>query len=213
MATITIAQVKQFTTLTGADDATITAMIPIIDSKVRLVTRNRWNYQVYADLVTGETDVQVYGVVNYAGIYLAYGNSGINANWEIDDIGEWLEVGAQLSGNGIASGTYIEEIFYNGPDYEGKLIPVIRLSQAATATGQKALQLGIPLAYVPTIAKGVQWLIEQATKSSSSEASGVKSKSIGPVSVSYAEKDVMIDGLTGMPSWFVKGLPRYHGGH
>jgi len=213
MATITLAQVKQFTTLTDTDDATITAMIPVIDSKVRLVTRNRWNYQVYAHLVTGATDVEVSGVVNYAGVYLAYGNSGINANWEVDDIGEWLDVGTQLTGTGIEAGTYIEEVFYNGPDYQGKLIPVIRLSQPATESGKKALQLGIPLAYVPTIAKGVQWLIEQATKGSGSEQAGVQSKRMGPVSVTYGDKEATLDGLTGMPVWFVKGLPRYHGGH
>lgn len=213
MATITLAQVKQFTTLTDADDATITAMIPIIDSKVRLVTRNRFNYQIYANLVTGQVNAEVTGLANYAGLYLAYGNSGINANWEVDDIADYIEVGAQLSGEGIEAGTYIEEVYYNGPDFGGDIIPVITLSQAATATGQKQIQMGIPLAYVPTIAKGVQWLIEQAGKSSSSEQGGIKSKSMGPVSVTYSDNDSAIDGLTGMPAWFTKGLPRYHGAH
>jgi len=69
------------------------------------------------------------------------------------------------------------------------------------------------LAYVPTIAKGVQWLIEQATKGSGSEQAGVQSKRMGPVSVTYGDKEATLDGLTGMPVWFVKGLPRYHGGH
>lgn len=213
MATITLAQVKQFTTLTAADDASISAMIPIIDSKVRLLTRNRWNYQVYALLESGQTDAEVSGMVNYAGVSVISGNSGINAPWTIDDIVDFIDVGMQLTGTGVPAGTYIEEIYYNGSEHDGRIIPIITMSEPATVSGLEAVQLGIPLAYVPTIAKGVQWLIEQSSKSSSSEQGGIQSKRMGPVSVTYSDADSAIDGLTGMPAWFTKGLPRFHGGH
>jgi hypothetical protein len=209
MKVITLDQVKQYTTLTDADDDDINLMLPVIDSKVRLITRNRWNYQIYLQLVTGQADAEVSGMVNYAGV--SYGNSGINAPWVVDDIRDWLEVGAQLQGPGLTAGTYIEEVFYNGPDYQNKLIPVITLSQVATATGLNVVQMGIPLAYVPTIARGVQWLISSQLKPV--QEVGVTSKSMGPVSISYSDKDAMIDGLSGMPLWFVKALPRYHGAY
>lgn len=218
MAVITLAQVKQFTTLTDADDAAITAMLPIIDSKVKKITGNRWNWQIMGDTVNGSPYVEVQSVVNYAGIKMNLNSRGVGSLYQVDDIEDYLCTGAQLSGEGIAAGAYIEEVYYNGPTVtlEGTVyaVPVIKMSANATATNTTAqVFLNVPLAYVPTIAKGVQWLIQQSTKGSESAQRGVASKSMGPVSVTYGSADVAIDGLTGMPGWFVKSLPRYHGGY
>ena len=221
MAVITVDQVKAYTTLT--DDAAIAAMIPIIDAKVKMITGNRWNWQVIG--ITDSTKyVEVQSLTNYAGITFkrdkkGYAYSGINAPYFIDDLYEYLNVGDQVSGDGIPAGAYIANIYANGDTVTlggtRYSVPVIELDQAATATANDAqLFLNISIGYLPTIAKGVQWLIEQSSAASADSGQrGVLSKRMGPVSVQYGEGDSKIDGKSGMPAWFVKALPHFHGGH
>lgn len=206
---ISLAQVKQYTTLTDADNADITAMLPVIDAKVKMITRNRWNYQIVGDTVSGSPYVKLQSLYTYAGI----DRLGINNPCWREDLQEYIEVGMQISGPGIPSGSYIQEVYYNGEAVTlgGTVyaVPVVEMNQNATATAS-GIQgfLGLPIAYLPTVAKGVQWLIAQ-TKSSAYPQGGFTSRSMGPMSWSVGGSDADIDGVSGMPSWFVKGLPRY----
>lgn len=210
MAIITLAQVKTYTTLTDADDAAITAMIPVIDSKVKLITNHNWNWQVLAKTVLDSPNVEIFESYNYAGIGIDHSDRGINAPYVFRNIGEYLEAGSTVSGNGIPAGAYILDVYADGASYNNLNIPFVTLSDNATATSDSVqLFIGMPLAYIPTVAKGVQWLIEQSSKGSGSAQGGIQSKRMGPVSVTYADKDADIDGMCGMPGWFVKALPRY----
>ena len=190
MYIITREQVKLYLGLTGNDDYNdqIDAYLPIIDSKVKLICNNNFNDQYYCD--TDNT--------KYMGIH------------EFD--GESLEAGQQVFGDNIEEGTTIVNIYsgrdcysFNGVSY---CTPFVELSKAATGseTSQDVF-FGISSAYLPTIAKGLWWLIGgQNTKA---VKNSIKSKSLPPLSISYNDKDSEIDGKSGMPAWFLKGLPKY----
>lgn len=207
---ITLAKVKE---LMGIGDTTydtqITRYIPIIDAKVKKLTRNRYNKQIYGKTTAGSKYVEVFSIDGNA-------TSGINNKYTLDDLVDYLEVGAQISGDGIAADTYIDDVFYNGAsvtfsstDYG---VPVIELSANATATDDNAqLFLGLNIGLQTTVAKGIMWLITQETITA--PESGVSSKSIGSVSISYTTDSAKLDGKTGMPGWFVSAFPRYMGGH
>jgi hypothetical protein len=64
-------------------------------------------------------------------------------------------------------------------------------------------------AYKPVVAKLAWWMIQQ--RNTDIPAGASTSRSLGDISVSYADAD--LDGRYGIPSWAVKGLPRYGGGY
>ena len=213
---ITRAQVKEELGLNAIEtyDAQIDELLPVIDSKVKQITRVNWDMQILGDTTNGSNLVEVYSVINYAGRNMFH-RSGINASFRFDDIHEYLFAGAQLTGDNLASGTYISEVYYNeagsvtlsGTEYT---VPVIQMSANATVTETGAdIFVGMPTAYLNIVAKGVWYLIQN--KNTKLPVAGITDKSIGTVSVSFG--DDVIDGRFGMPSWFVKGLPRHMGGH
>ena len=121
-----------------------------------------------------------------------------------------------IEGEGIADGTYIDEIYYNGDSIEFDSItyevPVIKLSAVATATKVAAqLFIGVTIGMQPTIAKGIQYLINSTSTAIPTNA--LASRSLGPSSKSFATSDQNIDNKYGMPAWFIKSLPVYQGGH
>lgn len=66
-----------------------------------------------------------------------------------------------------------------------------------------------PLENKPIAAKLAWWMVQQ--EGTRAPATGVQSKSLGDVSVTYADAD--LDGVHGVPSWAIKGLPRYGRGY
>ena len=172
-------------------DPKIDAKLPFIDSKVKQITRRNWNDRVIGRTVNGSNLVTV----------TEYDNGGY------DYIMDMVEVGMQLTGEGIPADSYITDIYPKGTANNDQY-PLIELNNNVTASANDAaIFLGFPIAYHDIVAKGVWFLIGGTSTTNPSRT--VVSKSIGSVNVNYDQGDNKIDGMYGMPSWFVKGLPRY----
>lgn len=203
MQVITLAQVKTYLGITGStQDAAITAMLPVIDAKVKQITGKDWNYQFIGETASGNDLMMIYNVDQNGGKRPA----------DIALIAE-LPTGSQLEGTGLASGSYIKEVYYsgqNGIESTGtNTTPFVRLSSPATLTqSSQYVYAGINIAYLPLIAKGVQHLMNE-TSTTVTDSAWV-SRSVGPLSISRAQIDAALEARYGMPAWFIKGLPRYH---
>lgn len=192
MRVITLSTVKTFLGLTTTEhDAAITAALPFVDMKVKQICRNKFSSLFYAETTSGSTTVKVYK----------------NSNGNISRmIPEYFEAGELIEGTGIPSGAYIEDVQYVDGSTE------LTISSAATASGDLVtIYTGFNIAYQPLVAKFVQWHLDSIGTSLPGRT--VASRSMGPLSVSYSDKDNEIDGRYGVPGWLVKGLPRYMGGH
>ena len=206
MKVISLAKTKELLGITDtASDTAISAKIPYIDSKVKQICNNRFNMMVVGDVTLDSPYVPIISIHNSNGSTASY-----------DDIGEYLEVGQLISGTGILSDAYIEEIYYNGDLYDDGstefVVPTIKLSANATATtGATRIYLGINICYQDTIAKGIKYLITGTSETLPSNT--VISKSFGVVSKTFSQSDSNIDNKFGLPAWFIKALPKYASGH
>jgi len=198
MQIITREQVKTqlgIATIDTTYDDAIDAKLPIIDAKVKAITRNNWNKRIVGATTNADTFIEV---ADYPG-------TGC-----YDYILDWLTIGAQISGDGMPTGAYIVDIWPDGTTSSDNR-PQIEISANATATDSSAaLFLGFPISYFDIVAKGV-WFLIQGT-STTLPVNPAQSQRMGPVSFTYSSSDNKIDGKSGMPSWFVKGLPRFMGG-
>ena len=216
MRVITLDKTKELLGITTGDlDEAITRYIPIVDSKVKKIMRNRFNDQIRGITKTGSQIVEVFSAV-LSGI--SYGRNALRPEYGnlADCLEEYLEIGTLVEGEGIPSDTYVEEVYYNGysVDISGDTftIPSIRLSNAATADNTNSqMFLGFNIAWQNTIAKGISWLINQENRID--PGNPATSKRIGRGAVSYGNGTERIDGISGMPAWFAKALPAYHRGH
>jgi hypothetical protein len=221
MKVITLEKTKELLGITdSASDAAITAKIPYIDSLVKQITKNRFNYAVYGTMTTGSATVYIRSIITWDGNVYNYSNgryfcSGINNYICYDDIGEYLQTGQQIEGTGIPAETYIDEVYYNGnvDTFNGdESVPYITMSNVATADSDDGkIYIGMNIAYQTTVAKGIQYLINGTSTTLPTNA--LSSKSIGPVSKSFSSSDQKIDNRYGMPAWFVKAFPRYQRGY
>jgi hypothetical protein len=226
MIVITLAKTKELLGITDtASDAAITAKLPIIDAKVKLTTNNTYNYKFGGDTTLDSEFISVYELVsdfNTNSLYRSFRSgwdwravSGINNPFIFTDISEFLEPGQLIEGDNIPADAHIVDITSNGAsvtisgtDYH---VTFIELSEAATATqAGSILTGGISIGYQDIIAKGIQYLINGT--STTLPGTGLASRSVGPLSVSFSTSDQKIDGKTGMPAWFSKGLPRFQRG-
>jgi len=210
MQVITLAKTKALLGISDTTyDAAITAAIPYVDSAVKLITRNRYNYRAIGAVTEDEYSIKLTSVVSPKFI------TPTGYSKPLDDLEEYIQTGQLISGTGIPAETYLEEVFYNYP--YGVVIGddftlEATMSEQATATGENiAVYLGIQIALQPTIAKGVWWHTQQMNTTITD--SSWKSKSMGKVSVTKGDNADKIDGRSGMPMWFVQAFQRYHGGH
>ncbi len=226
---ITLAKTKELLGITDTDqDTEIARYIPIIDAKVKLITNNRYNFQVFGSTTSGSKVVELFSIHdNHRGIWdfrttrihdfrFNHCELGINNFWCIEDLEEYLEIGSLASGEGIAADSYIDEVYFNGhsvtlsgSDFN---IPTIELSENATATATDAqIFIGFNIGLQTTVAKGIAWLIDEENETIST--SGLLSKSIGPTRKSWSVSQSKLDGRFGMPVWFVKAFPVFMSGH
>lgn len=207
MQVISLSQVKaQLGIVDTASDTAITAKLPIIDAKVKQICNNTFNYRFAADMTSGEATINAYALFNLGDAY----PSGINNYTVVRDVSKSLEIGMQVEGTNIPSGTYVANFYKSGSldirGVETELV-YVELSEEVTDDGSGIILTGgISIAYHDVIAKGVQWLINGT--STTVEDNTWSSKSFGPVSITKGSSD-KIDGRFGMPAWFVKALPRF----
>lgn len=204
---ITLAQVKEYCGIATTDyDTAIARYIPITENAVKLITRNRYNMQVSIELTSGSKYAHLSSVQQSGRYYYFHGCSHC---WEIEYPQEYIEDGSQIIGDGIPTGAYISTVYDN--THGGITGPVIELSSAATASGSVEAVVGISIALLPVIAKGVMWKVSQ--ENTSAIDAGWTSKSMGPLSISKGDAQSKIDNASGFPLWFVTAFSRYHGGH
>lgn len=212
MTVITLEQVKAQLGLSDTTyDAQITAKIPYIDSTVKMITRNNYNYLIAGDMTLDSNIVSVYSLLP-SDEYDYPNFSGINNQFIKADVSKVLEVGQQITGDNIPDGTYITNITSNGGSIEISNVEYnvvyIELSGNATASETGVLlTLGINIAFHPIIAKGIWYQIGNTSTDINDTA--WTSRNVGPLSVSRSELDGKIDGKYGMPAWFVKAFPRF----
>lgn len=226
---ITLAKTKELLGITDTSlDTEITRYIPIIDSKVKKITHNRYNFQVFGSTISGSKVVELFSIQdNHRGIWdfrttrihdfrFNHCQLGINNFWCIEDLEEYIDTGMLITGEGIASDSFIDEVYFNGfqvtlsgSDFS---IPTIELSENATATSDNAqIFIGFDIGLQTTVAKGIAWLIGEENQNT--PIAGLLSRSIGPTRLSWSVSQSQIDGRSGMPSWFVKAFPVYMSGH
>lgn len=203
MSVITLSQVKTYLGISDtSQDTAISAMIPIIDAKVKLICGSNFHKQLYCQTTADSPNVIIYGddvTFNYQ----------TNPTPDVRLLLSELQSGTTITGDGIPDDSYITEVYYEGGLYEYTYTPYFVLNAKATESSNSVyLYAGINIAYHPVIAKGIQWLINQQTTDISD---GLwTSRSVGPLSVSKSVTDNRFEQKYGMPAWFVKALPRYH---
>lgn len=207
MTVISLAQVKaQLGITTTASDADITAKLPIIDAKVKRHCNNRFNFRFTAAMTDGSTTLTVAPLYNASDSY----PSGINNPWSVKDIFNDIEIGMLVEGANIPTGAYITDVYKSGTADNFNTVSdiiYIEISSAVTATASGVTVTGgFNIAYHDIVAHGVQYLIDGTNIYEPTVGSG-ESLRMGPLSASMSESSQKIDGRSGMPSWFVKGLP------
>ena len=202
MTVISLAQTKLFLGLSDTTyDAQITAMLPIIDAKVKQICRNNFETQLLCKTVNGSATVGLYGVVDQSRAYNVWPTP------EMAMLMKDLPTGTTISGDGIPDDSYIAGVEYSGVSHDSVYLPSFSLNANATASDDDVyLKAGINTAYWPVIAKGIWWLISQ-TSTTITDDTWI-SKSFGPVSVTKGGSE-KLDGKSGMPLWFVRSLQRY----
>lgn len=186
-------------------DAQIDSKLPIIDGKIKKITGRNWNDRIIGNIENGSDYIEIFSYD------IQSGNSRHCKKFPFyyDDISEYILVTQQISGIGIPSGSYISEK-YNLGTADNSNYPQVQISESCTATTDSlTIFLGFPTCYHDVVAKGVYWLIN-GTNTKPLDAGSWKSRSVGPLSVTKGSEQEKLDGVSGMPNWFVKGLPRYH---
>ena len=211
---MTTAQVKTYLGIpstTTTYDADIARYIPIVEAAARQITGGLYLLQVNGTITTGSKELvvssvysqtrQVYGATTSAGGEgFPYGDPGPK-NKPLIGV---LPAGLQITADGIPADSFIERVQSFGGT------STVILSAQATKTQEVAAHTDFPIGFLTTIAHGVLWMIGQQ-KTASGDTSWT-SRSIGPVSETRSAAEMKIDGLYGMPAWFIKAFPRvYHG--
>lgn len=203
MQVISLAKVKTFLGLTDdTQDAKIAAVLPVLDAKVKEICKNNFERQLLCKTVAGSRIVELYGVVSYRNGYIQFPGP------ELRKLMKSLPTGTQIAGDGIPADSYIEAVDYSGVSHDETVVPSFTINAEATESSTSVyLKAGISISHWPTLAKGVQYLINGQTTSIADDT--WKSKSFGPVSITKADAAKGIDNASGMPFWFVSALPRF----
>ena len=216
---ITREQVKIYLGISDASlDAQIDRYIPIVDAAVKQITRRGWDDQYRITTVASSTEGRI--VSDSTGHYRLLGLRGTGRNvgnlYSLPTTGLALDPGQTITGSNIADDTHIQSVQDNIVDYyprsaDRSQLLTITLSQPAVATGTEVATVGINISFFPLISKAVNWFINQENRENPQRA--VSSKLVGPLSLSWSSIDTGIDGRYGVPSWLVKGLPKYMVGY
>ena len=185
---ISLATVKTFLGLTGdaTYDASITAMIPIAEATYREIAGSDFNNYFAASYYSGETSIQTGAGFNF---------STPNPNSPVMVV----KYGDIVTGTGIPAETYITAI--------DKLNGTITISDTTTDNGA-AFYVTTNIKYRPVIS-GLIWYLIGQQSTTAKDTQAVKSKSVGPLALSYADGE--INTTYGVPQKIVDAIPKYVG--
>ena len=188
-------------------DTQITATIPIIDAKVKQICNNKFHNQIVLSTTSGSPYAEI------SALYYWWGGQCSRKDRSdplVKQILQDIPIGTYLEGESIPR-TSILEAFYDWPaEFDGTSYtsPFVKMAADATSTSSGAQGFyGWNKAYDSVVSKGIWYLISQ--NSTNIDDNTWRSKSFGPLSVTKGDGGG-IDGTSGMPLWFVRGLPRYH---
>lgn len=214
MSIITLEQVKQYLGIDDtSSDADITAMLPIVEAKVQQITRRDWARIARATIDgTRYVELRALGTDPFTDAYPSNSRS-IGVNWMFDTEYEHVEPGQMITGPGIPDDTFVEAVYKRrvvagGVTYDPG---TVLISNAATSSGDVDVELGFNRAYHRTVAKLVWWMIQD--QSTDTPQGAIASKSLGDISVTYADAGSQVDAQFGVPQWAIRGLPRYGRGY
>jgi len=211
---ITVDQIKTFLGLTDAThDTQLTAILPVVDAKVKEITRRNWTLQLKATIDgTVNAEIRTVGADPFLDAYPATSRS-VGVNWSVDSVHEHLHAGDSITGDGIPDDTYITNVYSIRRTAGGRTYsaPSIELSNAATLWKDVDVVVGFNRSYFPIVAKLAWWMVQD--QSTDTPSGSVASESVGDISVSYSQAGADLDGRFGVPQWAVRGLPRYGRGY
>lgn len=219
---ITRDQVKLYLGVSDTSiDAEIDRYIPIIDTAVKQITRNDWNARYSLQTTSGSRDARIFPIDSFDDDDINIRtNRNVGRRVSLSRVGDSLRTGQTVTADNVPSDTYFTDVFiqeYSGTGrssrsfYEYNKIISVELSVAATATGSETAIVGINIAYLPIIAKGVNWFI--AKENRTNPTSTFETKRVGPLTLTRSDVEADIDGRFGVPSWLVKALPKYTRGY
>ena len=153
---------KQLGITDPANDAEISAMIPIVSADVRRILNNRYDHYLMACYTVGDSDLNLYepGATQFNKAHTRPGS---------------LVMGQVITGGGIPDDTYLTT---QSPE-----TGIYTMSAVPTANGAYVTPT-ITIAQWPAISKMIWYKISKANKASSFDET-VTSKSAGPLSVSF----------------------------
>jgi len=179
--------VKTFLGLTDTTyDAQITAMIPVAEAKYREVAAYGFNSYFDGNWDSGES------IISVGGFDMSH-TTDTNSQIYL------LQFGDILEGDGIPNETYITAL--------NKTTGTISISNDTTDSGVD-LYVTTNIAYRPVISEMIWYLIGRQD-TSVIDTQAVKSKSVSPLSVTYADNE--INSTYGLPQKIVDAIPKYAG--
>jgi hypothetical protein len=210
MLVIDLETTKTLLGITGAgSDNLIETYIPMADSVTRQIIGGDYETILVGRMASGSPDVEISaieannrikksnsfpGTVNRS--YQWKESSGIRNPYIVDDTASYFMAGQRIEGPGIPDLSYIKSV--------NRYTNQVTMSANATASSESEIEIGFPIGLNQIVAKLIYWFIDGT--STSTDLSSVQSKSIGPVSVAFGDRNSQIDGRFGVPSWYVKAI-------
>jgi hypothetical protein len=207
---ITREQIKTYLGIADtSQDAAIDAMLPVVEAKVKEITRRDWDMIIRGTIDgTQYVEIRSLGTDPFTDAY-PQNSWSVGVDWTYDTIYEHIRPGQLLTGSGIPDDTYVEKVYKTRVVAAGKTYDpgTVKISNAATSSGDIDIEVGFNRAYHRTVAKLVWWMIQD--QSIDLPQGAIASKSLGDISVTYAEAGNQVDAKFGVPQWAIRGLPRY----
>lgn len=185
---ISLTTVKTYLGLSDTTyDAKITAIIPAAEAKYREIAGYDFNAYMQASYDSGASYITLDGIFSFDGL------PNMNSDTYLVNYGDII------IGTGIADETYVTSI--------DKRYGKINISAATTSAGTE-IYISTNISYRPIISGMIWYMIGQQSTTAQNEKQ-VKSKSVSPLSVTYADGE--INSVYGIPQKFVNAIPKYAG--
>jgi hypothetical protein len=176
-------------------DAQITERIPFAEAKFRQVANYQFRYVLCLIYDNASDVIKVYQ----------------SPNSDVD----FIDYGGIILSDDFPDGTYVIENYRTPQSYASTLeegivyeLKVSEDSTAASSTSGSDAILSYNISHYSVLSQIVWYMISQQNTTTSTEKS-IKSKSAGPLSVTYSDGDTNM--YYGLPNKIVKQIPKYSG--